>query len=468
MFFSADIDYPKRLETAGLAEPNTLYPYATGKIVVWVPNQSKLDLGRGLRVLLDPGIQKIAIANPAHAPYGRAAVAALRHEGLYDQVSPKFVLGENISQTATFVVSGSADVGILALSLALAPSMKDKGRYAEIPAEDYPAIEQGAVILKSSPHKDIARQFVEFVKTPPIQDLLRSYGFAVPAAPGLSGKAQEKNSTKGRNNETVLVVQHIHSVDQRGRGTDQRSSKAAPRKPISKKPSASARVTSQEVQELRDALAAQQKQSEEQRQQLEQLKSQLQQLLDATQQASATAQKVQGSAEQAQATAAQAQQSAAEAQHQADQVSSSVTETKTALALVDKQSKDENKKLSALQEALGRFRFIGDIRVRGEDFFQDCSSCVDPQSRPYSAALRRRRQAERGLYRWLPAYFRLPGRFQQHQRNPDQFLYPQDHRHRPCLRDLSSRRPRLDQPHRWQIWLYLATHPDDFRLGLES
>jgi len=190
VFFSADIDYPKRLETAGLAEPNTLYPYATGKIVVWVPNQSKLDLALGLRVLLDPGIQKIAIANPAHAPYGRAAVAALRHEGLYDQISPKFVLGENISQTATFVVSGSADIGILALSLALAPSLKEKGRHGEIPAEDYPAIEQGAVILKSSPHKDIARQFVEFVKTPPIQDLLRSYGFAVPAAPGLSGKAQ--------------------------------------------------------------------------------------------------------------------------------------------------------------------------------------------------------------------------------------------------------------------------------------
>ena len=191
VFFSADIDYPRRLETAGLTEPGTLYPYATGKIVLWAPTQSKLDLGRGLRVLLDPGIQKIAIANPAHAPYGRAAVAALRHEGLYDQLSSKFVLGENISQAATFVVSGSADVGILALSLALAPSMKDKGRYGEIPADDYPPIEQGAVILRSSPHKDVARQFVEFVKTPAIQDLLRSYGFAVPVPPAPAGKAQE-------------------------------------------------------------------------------------------------------------------------------------------------------------------------------------------------------------------------------------------------------------------------------------
>ncbi len=156
--------------------------------------------------------------------------------------------------------------------------------------------------------------------------------------------------------------------------TDASRAAAAPKSPP-KKAVSPARVSAKDVQELRDALAAQQKQSEEQRQQLEQLKSQLQQLLDATQQGSANAQKVQGTAEQAQATATQAQQSAAEAQRQADQVSSSVTEGKTALALVDKQSQDENKKLSALQEALGRFRFVGDIRVRGEDFFQDCSAC---------------------------------------------------------------------------------------------
>jgi molybdate transport system substrate-binding protein len=180
IFFSADIDYPKKLEAAGLTEPGTLYPYATGKIVLLAPQGSALDLNRGLQVLLDPAIKKIAIANPQHAPYGRAAVAALQHEGIYDKVTDKFVLGENISQTASFVVSGSADVGIVALSLALAPSMKEKGKYAEIPAGDYPAIEQAAVILKSSQQKEIARQFVTFLKTPAMQDLLRSYGFTVP------------------------------------------------------------------------------------------------------------------------------------------------------------------------------------------------------------------------------------------------------------------------------------------------
>ena len=182
LFFSADVDYPKRLEAAGLAEPGTIYRYATGKIVIWAPNQSKLDLSHGLQILLDPEIHKIAIANPDHAPYGRAAVAALRRENIYEKVSAKFVLGENISPTASFVVSGSADVGIVALSLALAPSLKQKGKYVEVPSDEYPAIEQAAVVLKSSPNKEIARQFLNFLKTPAIQDLLRTYGFSIPVA----------------------------------------------------------------------------------------------------------------------------------------------------------------------------------------------------------------------------------------------------------------------------------------------
>ena len=140
-----------------------------------------------------------------------------------------------------------------------------------------------------------------------------------------------------------------------------RSTKAASQGPVS----------AQEVQELRDALAAQQKQADEQRQQLDQLKSELQQLLDATRQANASAQKVQGSADLAQTTAAQAQQSATEAQRQADQASSSAAEARTALALVDKQSKDEDERIGSLQDILGRFRFNGDVRVRGESSFQD-------------------------------------------------------------------------------------------------
>ena len=180
LFFSADVSYPQKLEAAGLTEPGTIYDYATGKLVIWVPNASKLDLSRGLSVLLDPGIRKIAVANPQHAPYGAAAVAALHHAGIYDQVKDKFVLGENISQTAQFVQSGNADVGLLALSLALAPAMKTSGRYVEVPASDYPPLIQAGVILKSSRNKELANQFLKFLREPGTVALMEQYGFAVP------------------------------------------------------------------------------------------------------------------------------------------------------------------------------------------------------------------------------------------------------------------------------------------------
>jgi molybdate transport system substrate-binding protein len=184
LFFSASLDYAKKLEAAGLTEPGSYYQYAKGRIVIWVQTDSKLDLSPGLKVLLDPAVKKIAIANPLHAPYGQAAVAALQRENIYDKVKDRFVLGENISQTASFVVSGAADVGIVALSLALSPNMKDKGRYAEVPAGEYPPIEQACVMLRSSKNKKVAEQFLMFVKTPAIREVLRSYGFDVPAESG--------------------------------------------------------------------------------------------------------------------------------------------------------------------------------------------------------------------------------------------------------------------------------------------
>jgi molybdate transport system substrate-binding protein len=182
MFFSANLDYPKRLEAAGLTEAGTLYQYATGKIVIWVPRDSKLDLSTGLQSLLNPAIGKIAIANPQHAPYGQAAVAAMKKANLYDKVAGKFVLGENISQTASFVDTGAADVGIIALSLALSPNMRDRGRYFEIPSTEYPPIDQACVVLKSSAQKETANAFLNFIKTSTVTDLFRAAGFAVPSA----------------------------------------------------------------------------------------------------------------------------------------------------------------------------------------------------------------------------------------------------------------------------------------------
>jgi molybdate transport system substrate-binding protein len=180
VFLSADIDYPKRLEAAGQAERGTLYEYATGRLVLWTRKDSGIPLGRGLTVLADARVRRIAIANPEHAPYGRAAVAALRHEGLYERVREKFVLGENISQAAQFADSGSADVGLLALSLALAPALESSGTYIDVPQSWHPPIEQGAVVLAASKQKVLARQFLDYLKKPAAAKVLQAYGFDVP------------------------------------------------------------------------------------------------------------------------------------------------------------------------------------------------------------------------------------------------------------------------------------------------
>jgi molybdate transport system substrate-binding protein len=182
VFFSANLDYAKKLEAARLAEPDSLYEYATGKIVLWVPKDSTVDVKDGLRALESASVRKVSIANPEHSPYGQAAVAAMQKAGVYEQVKAKLVLGENISQAASFAVSGAADAGIIALSLALSQNMKDKGRFAEIPAENYPAIEQGCVIVKASQKKQDARAFLEFVKSAGASELLKRYGFGIAAA----------------------------------------------------------------------------------------------------------------------------------------------------------------------------------------------------------------------------------------------------------------------------------------------
>jgi molybdate transport system substrate-binding protein len=181
LFLSADIDYPTRLEAASLAEPGTLDQYAMGKIVLWAPKGGTVDLQRGLRALLDSRVRHVAIANPEHAPYGRAAVAALRAAGIYDDVRRKFVLGENISQAAQFVQSGNAEAGILALSLALSPAMTAAGFFVAIPADAYPPIQQAAVVIKASSHRDAARDFLQFLKRPDILALLQRFGFEAPS-----------------------------------------------------------------------------------------------------------------------------------------------------------------------------------------------------------------------------------------------------------------------------------------------
>jgi molybdate transport system substrate-binding protein len=187
VFFSADIAYPKKLEAEGLAAPGSIYLYAIGKIVLWTRKDSRVDVSKGLSVLRDPAVRKISIANPEHAPYGRAAEEALRHSGVYDAVKDRLVLGENISQAAEFVESGNADVGILALSLVVSPAMKDKGRGWTIPENLYAAIQQGVVVVRASKNMQGASQFLDYIKLSATAALLERYGFVLPAKTSSGG-----------------------------------------------------------------------------------------------------------------------------------------------------------------------------------------------------------------------------------------------------------------------------------------
>jgi len=180
VFFSADIEYPRKLEAQGLASPGSTYLYGIGKLILWVRNDSKLDVSKGLDMLRDPSVKKIAIANPLHAPYGRAAEEALRKAGVYDAVKDRLVLGENISQTAEFAETGNADAGILALSLVLSPALKDKGRYFQIPDNMYSPIQQGAVVVRASKNQQGAQAFLDYIKTPAETAILERYGFVLP------------------------------------------------------------------------------------------------------------------------------------------------------------------------------------------------------------------------------------------------------------------------------------------------
>jgi molybdate transport system substrate-binding protein len=181
LFFSADMEYPRQLIASQDADAASLYQYAVGKLVLWVPPDSPLDVEhKGMNALLDPSVKKIAIANPKHAPYGRAAVAALKHTGVYDQVADRLVLGENVSQAAQFVESGNAQAGFVALAHAVAPGMRGKGKYWEVPLDAYPPLAQGVIVLSHSQHKKEAAEFLEYIKTKEVAELLREYGFTLP------------------------------------------------------------------------------------------------------------------------------------------------------------------------------------------------------------------------------------------------------------------------------------------------
>jgi molybdate transport system substrate-binding protein len=181
IFFSADMDYPRHLIADGNADGSSLYRYAVGRLVLWVPKDSPLDVEhKGIEVLLDPSVKKIAVANPQHAPYGRAAFATLKHYGLEQKVSDRLVVGENVAQAAQFVESGNAQAGFVALAHAVAPAMQGKGSYWIVPADAYPQLDQGVVLISHSAHQQDATAFLEYVKAADFASVLKRYGFSLP------------------------------------------------------------------------------------------------------------------------------------------------------------------------------------------------------------------------------------------------------------------------------------------------
>ncbi len=179
VFLSADASFPRDLIKAGFADESTFSIYAVGKIVLWTSTPDKVDVTKGFDLLRDSDgpVKKLAVANPDHAPYGRAAKEALVHEKLWDAVQPRVVLGENIAQAAQFVETGNADAGFVALSLVLSPKLAKVGKWWEVPADTYNKLEQGVVLTKPGMSNPLARAYIDFLKTDEARAIFDRYGF---------------------------------------------------------------------------------------------------------------------------------------------------------------------------------------------------------------------------------------------------------------------------------------------------
>jgi molybdate transport system substrate-binding protein len=181
LFLSADIEYAHRLAEAGQGANGGAFPYARGHIVVWTRNDADFDLEReDLNILREGRVQKIAIANPKTAPYGRAAVAALHKLGIYEAVESKLVYAESVAQAAQMVQTGSADIGIIALSLAISPALRDTGKSWRIPDDAYPPIIQGGIVLSWARDAGLADAFREFLLGGGGASILTRFGFGPP------------------------------------------------------------------------------------------------------------------------------------------------------------------------------------------------------------------------------------------------------------------------------------------------
>jgi molybdate transport system substrate-binding protein len=180
LFLSADREFPARVIAAGLGAAEDEKVYAFGALVAWLPPGSALDLEhQGLRALASPGVRRIAMANPAVAPFGRATEAALRAAGVAAAVKEKLVLGTSVAQAAQFATTGAADVAFLPLSLTLGKELAD-GRVVPVSEALYPRIEQSGVVLAAARDPALARAFLAFVTGEPGRAILARTGYGLP------------------------------------------------------------------------------------------------------------------------------------------------------------------------------------------------------------------------------------------------------------------------------------------------
>jgi molybdate transport system substrate-binding protein len=184
VFMAADLSFPERVIAAGLAEQGAPIVYARGTLVLWGRKDAPVVMHAGghltLDVLNSPELRTLAVANPEHAPYGRAAKAALTSMGLLPAIAPKLVTAENIAQTAQYVSTGNAELGLISLTSALTPQMQAAGVYVEVPRADYPVLEQGAITMKRSTEHEQAHKLLEYLATPAVRQALVARGLASP------------------------------------------------------------------------------------------------------------------------------------------------------------------------------------------------------------------------------------------------------------------------------------------------
>jgi molybdate transport system substrate-binding protein len=181
VFLSADLAYPRSLIESGDAEGRTLKPFANGQLVLWTTRRD-LELTSIPALIGDKSVRKIALANPATAPYGRAAQEALEHMDLWKTAPARLVFGENIAQTAQFVATGNADAGFVALSLVLSSQLKQRGQWIAVPTSSYAPISQGAILTRRGAANPTARRYLEFLSSDEARVILEHFGYLVPVS----------------------------------------------------------------------------------------------------------------------------------------------------------------------------------------------------------------------------------------------------------------------------------------------